>query len=124
VFEFFPCIPVFIFKCCFKNKLLSKSDKNLLLLSKKLDFYETASLVKLEESFDIKESFTDIYDKGIEVGYDIGISFIKGLRGIFLFLFILGNTLEAVYQYPLQKSYNQFFNTNSLSFLFFFNIPW
>ena len=121
VFEFFPCIPVFIFKCCFKKKFLSKSDKNLLRLSKKLDFYETASLVKLEESFDIKESFTDIYDKGIEVGYDIGISFIKGLRGIFLFLFILGNTLEAVYQYPLQKSYNQFFNTNSLSFLFFFN---
>ena len=104
---FFPGIPVFLFKCCFKKK------------SKKMDIYETSGLIELEKSFDIKESIAEIYSKGI--GYDSGISFIKGLRGIFLFFFILGNTLEAVYQYPLQKDYYQYFNTNSLSFLFFFD---
>ena len=104
---FFPGIPVFLFKCCFKKKL------------KKIETYETSGLIELEKAFDIKESIAEIYSKGI--GYDSGISFIKGLRGIFLLFFILGNTLEAVYQYPLQKDYNQYFNTNSLSFLFFFD---
>ena len=112
LFVFFPSIPSFLFKCCFKKKI-SKS--------KKSDSYKAASLMELEKSFDIRESISEIYTKGIGVGYDTGISFVKGLRGIFLFLFILGNTLEAVYQYPLQQNYNQYFNTNSLSFLFFFN---
>ena len=109
LFGFFPFIPVFLFKCCFKKK------------AKKMDIYETSSLVQLEKAFDIKESISEIYAKGIGVGYDSGISFVKGLRGLFLLFFILGNTLEAVYQYPLQKTYNQYFNSNSLSFLFFFN---
>ena len=112
LFGFFPIIPVFLFKCCFKKKFIK---------SKKIDIYEASSLIELEKVFDIKESISEIYTKGIEVGYDTGISFVKGLRGIFLFLFILGNTLEAVYQYPLQKTYHQYFNSYSLSFLFFFN---
>lgn len=112
IFGFFPGIPVCMFKCCFKKKF-SKS--------KKIDIYENSSLIKLEKAFDIKESIAEIYAKNADVGYDTGISFVKGLRGIFLFLFILGNTLETVYQYPLQKTYNQYFNSNSLSFLFFFN---
>ena len=107
LFGFFPGIPIFLFKCCFKKK------------SKKMEIYETSALIQLEKSFDIKESIAEIYGTGI--GYDSGISFIKGLRGIILFFFILGNTLEAVYQYPLQKDYNQYFNSNSLSFLFFFD---
>ena len=86
-----------------------------------MDIYKTRSLIKLEKAFDIKESISEIYAKDIGVRYDTGISFVKGIRGIFLFFFILGNTLEVVYQYPLQQNYNQYFNTNSLSFLFFFN---
>ena len=112
LFGFFPGIVSFLFKCCFKKKY-SKS--------KKIDIYKTRSLIKLEKAFDIKESIAEIYAKDIGVGYDTGISFVKGIRGIFLFFFILGNTLEAVYQYPLQQNFNQYFNTNSLSFLFFFN---
>ena len=71
--------------------------------------------MELEKSFDIRESISEIYTKGIGVGYDTGISFVKGLRGIFLFLFILGNTLEAVYQYPLQQNYNQYFDLREFS---------
>ena len=112
LFGFFPGIVSFLFKCCFKKKY-SKS--------KSIDIYKTRSLIKLEKAFDIKESIAEIYTKDIGVGYDTGISFVKGIRGIFLFFFILGNTLEIVYQYPLQQNFNQYFNTNSLSFLFFFN---
>ena len=105
---FFPGIPVFLFKCCFKKSL-----------SKNMDVYETSALIQLEKAFDIKESISEIYSRGI--GYDSGISFIKGLRGIFLLFFIFGNTLENVYQYPLKKDFNKYFNDNFLSFLFFFN---
>ena len=111
LFGFFPSIPSFIFKCCFRKKTNVKS----------MDIYDTRSLIQFEKSFDIRESLAEIYSKGIGVGYDTGISFIKGLRGIFLFLFIMGNTLETVYQYPLQRNFQQYFNTYSLSFLFFFN---
>ena len=111
IFGFFPGIPSFIFKCCFKKKTNLKS----------MDLYDTRNLINFEKSFDIKESLAEIYSKGIGVGYDTGISFIKGLRGIFLFFYIMGNTLETVYEYPLQRSFQQYFNTSSLSFLFFFN---
>ena len=111
IFGFFPGIPSFIFKCCFKKKTNLKS----------MDLYDTRNLINFEKSFDIKESLAEIYSKGIGVGYDTGISFIKGLRGIFLFFYIMGNTLETVYDYPLQRSFQQYFNTSSLSFLFFFN---
>ena len=111
IFGFFPGIPSFIFKCCFKKKTNLKS----------MDLYDTRNLINFEKSFDIKESLAEIYSKGIGVGYDTGISFIKGLRGIFLFFYIMGNTLETVYEYTLQRSFQQYFNTSSLSFLFFFN---
>ena len=110
LFGFFPGIPVFLFKCCFKKNFLK---------SKKIDIYETSGLIQLEKAFDIKESISEIASKGIK--YDSGISFIKGLRVIFLLFFIFGNTLETVYQYPLQKNYKEYFNDNFLSFLFFFN---
>ena len=111
VFGFFPGFASCLFKCCFRKKTTSKN----------IDLYDTRNLINFEKAFDIKESLSEIYAKGVGVGYDTGISFIKGLRGIFLFFYIMGNTLESIYQYPLQKEYKQFFNDKALSFLFFFN---
>ena len=111
VFGFFPGFASCLFKCCFRKKTTSKN----------IDLYDTRNLINFEKAFDIKESLSEIYAKGVGVGYDTGISFIKGLRGIFLFFYIMGNTLESIYQYPLQKDYKQFFNDKALSFLFFFN---
>ena len=122
--ELFPCIPVNLFKCCFKKKKIIKNVK-----SKKknkiqnIEIYETSSLSSFEKSFDLKESIGEIY--GIEsnagINNDSGISFLKGLRGICLMLFILGETLESVYLYPVKKAESLYFNSNSLSFLYFFN---
>ena len=123
--EIFPSIPICLFKCCFKKRIISESR----LKSKKnkkdnsLEIYETSSLSNLKKSFDLKESIGEIY--GVEsnagINNDSGLSYIKGLRGISLMLFILGKTLEAVYQYPVKKSEKLYFNTNTLSFLYFFN---
>ena len=122
VCEIFPSIPVFLFKCCFKKKI-SQSKNPKKRKKKNFEIYETASLANLEKSFDLKESIGEIY--GVEsnagINNDSGITFIKGLRGICLMLYILGGTLEAVYKYPVKKSERLFFNSNSLSFLFFFN---
>ena len=120
--EIFPCIPVCLFKCCFKKKIKAENKKKK-INNKNYEIYSSTSLSNLEKSFDIKESIGEIY--GVEsnagINNDSGISFLKGLRGICLMLFILGKTLEAVYQYPV-KNYNRlYFNTPSLSFLYFFN---
>ena len=123
--EIFPSIPIFIFKCCFKKKIISenKNTKSKKNKNKDIEIYETSSLAGLEKSFDLKESIGEIY--GVEsntgINNDSGISFLKGLRGICLMLFILGETLEAVYQYPVKKIERLYFNSNSLSFLYFFN---
>ena len=124
--EIFPSIPVCLFKCCFKKKTISQnnlknSKKDKIL--KKIDIYETSSLSNLEKSFDLRDSIGEIM--GVEsnagINNDSGISFLKGLRGICLMLYILGENLEAVYQYPVKKSERIYFNTKTLSFLYFFN---
>ena len=123
--EIFPCIPVNLFKCCFKKKIISegkiKSKKNK---NKKIEIYEISNLSSLGKSFDLKESIGEIY--GVEsnagINNDSGISFLKGLRGICLMLYILGETLQQIYQYPVKKSENsEFYNEITLSFIFFFN---
>ena len=121
--EIFPSIPIFLFKCCFKKKIISENKNSNKNKNKNIEIYETSSLAGLEKSFDLKESIGEIY--GVEsnagINNDSGISFLKGLRGICLMLFILGETLEAIYQYPVKKIERLYFNSNSLSFLYFFN---
>ena len=120
--EIFPSIPVCLFKCCFKKKFLKNklenSDQN-----RKYEAYEIRNLSKLEKSFDLRDSIGEIM--GVEsnagINNDSGLSFLKGLRGICLMLFILGGSLEAIYQYPVKKSEQTYFNKYSLSFLYFFN---
>lgn len=115
--EIFPIIPVFLFKCCFKKDIKENNGERL------RGIYDVASLSNFKKTFDLKESIGEIY--GVEsnsgINNDSGISFLKGLRGICLMFFILGQTLEAVYQYPVQSSDQLFFNNYYLSFLYFFN---
>ena len=123
--EFFPSIPICLFKCCFKKKIISEniSKSKKKRKNKNIEIYETASLSNLGKSFDLKDSIGEIY--GVEsnsgINNDSGISFLKGLRGISLMLFVLGKTLESVYQYPVKKTERLYFNCSSLSFLYFFN---
>jgi len=121
--EIFPLIPVTLFKCCFKKKIISKKNNSKSKKKNSVEIYEISSISNFEKSFDLKESIGEIY--GVEsnagINNDSGISFLKGLRGICLMLFILGESLEAVYQYPVKKSEKLYFNTPSLSFLYFFN---
>jgi hypothetical protein len=123
--EIFPCIPVNLFKCCFKKKIISEGKiKSKKTKNKKIEIYEISNLSSLEKSFDLKESIGEIY--GVEsnagINNDSGISFLKGLRGICLMLYILGETLQQIYQYPVKRSEKSgFFNEITLSFIFFFN---
>lgn len=120
--EIFPSIPVCLFKCCFKKKFLKNKLENS-NQKRNYEAYEISSLSKLEKSFDLRDSIGEIM--GVEsnagINNDSGLSFLKGLRGICLMLFILGTALEVVYQYPVKKSEQTFFNKYSLSFLYFFN---
>lgn len=120
--EIFPSIPVCLFKCCFKKKFLKKKLENSNQI-RKYEAYEIRSLSKLEKSFDLRDSIGEIM--GVEsnagINNDSGLSFLKGLRGICLMLFILGASLESIYQYPVKKSEQTYFNKYSLSFLYFFN---
>ena len=115
--EIFPYIPLFLFKCCFKKDIKESNGERL------RGIYDVASLSNFKKSFDLKESIGEIY--GVEsnsgINNDSGISFLKGLRGICLMFFILGQTLEVVYQYPVQSSEQLFFNNCYLSILYFFN---
>ena len=121
--EIFPSIPVFLFKCCFKKKIKNLNKHSKKLKNKNYEVYSTSSISQFEKSFDLKESIGEIY--GVEsnagINNDSGLSFLKGLRGICLMLFILGKSLEAVYQYPVKNCDRLYFNTPSLSFLYFFN---
>jgi len=120
--EIFPSIPVCLFKCCFKKKFLKNKLENS-NQRRKYEAYEIRNLSKLEKSFDLRDSIGEIM--GVEsnagINNDSGLSFLKGLRGICLMLFILGGSLEAIYQYPVKKSEQTYFNKYSLSFLYFFN---
>ena len=110
-FIIFNDIPVFLFKCCFKKK------------NSKYDFH---SLGMLKDSFNLSENIIELMpidDKIIHrtINNDDGVNFIKGLRGLIILLYIVGNTMKSLYLFPVKESEIFHFNTIGYSFLFFFS---
>lgn len=149
LFDFFPKIPRFIFRCCFKKKkknyitslndtsINKKSEGESTLLDstyqdtkmslsflKSAKYYDINSLARLKRCFKLKSNFAEIMSIDISLhesktNNESGISFTKGFRGIFLILYIIGVTFQSLYQSPMRDLTDQNFSETSLSFLYF-----
>lgn len=149
LFDFFPKIPRFMFRCCFKKKkknyttllndtsINKKSEGESTLLDstyqdtklslsflKSAKYYDINSLARLKRCFKLKSNFAEIMSSDISLhesktNNESGISFTKGLRGIFLILYIIGMTFQSLYQSPMRDLTDQNFSETSLSFLYF-----
>ena len=126
IFLIFKIIPVKLFICCLRRKYLREADKNKidnLLNSEPLN--RQISL-KIRKCFSISEIVDDlIYSNKSELFKDEDMTYLKGIKTLGMFFFILGFNYVVLYNYPLcpadkdiRESYLKNFGSKLLTICF------
>lgn len=146
IFNIFPRLPREVFKCCFrKNKKFNSSTldtvskqlestniSNLIepsnattYIHKNARYYDVGSLNKLKRCFSFSGNFSEMLSEystlhESRTNNDSGISFIRGLRGIILILYVFGEIFKTLFLSPLKDSSSRKdFDTFTYSSLYF-----
>ena len=114
IFIIVKIIPVKLFGWCLKRRYIRSSKKEDILFNK--SFNDQISL-KIKKCFSISEIFDDLTSsKKNELFQDGDMTYIKGIKGIGLFLFIIGFNFVVIYNHLLCKTgikkIEKFMNTN------------
>ena len=120
IFIIVKIIPVKLFGWCLKRRYIRNSTKVDILLNK--SFNDQISL-KIKKCFSISEIFDDLIgSKKNELFQDGDMTYIKGIKGIGLFLFIIGFNFVVIYNHLLCKTgikkIEKFMNTNRSAFFY------
>ena len=120
IFIIVKIIPVKLFGWCLKRRYIRNSTKVDILLNK--SFNDQISL-KIKKCFSVSEIFDDLIgSKKNELFQDGDMTYIKGIKGIGLFLFILGFNFVVIYNHLLCKTgikkIEKFMNTDRSAFFY------
>ena len=110
IFLILKIIPVKIFGCCIKLKYKNEFKNNPKTIGKLLNtgVFDKIINTKIKEYFSITEDFYDLIykKKDNELFQEEDLTYIKGIRGIGIFSFIVGTIYIYCFNYPINITNN------------------
>ena len=132
IFIIFKIIPVKLFICCLRRKYIRETDKDKNKGNNKIDNLINSEplnrqiTLKIRKCFSISEIVDDfIFSNKSELFKDEDMTYLKGIKTLGVFLFILGFNFTVLYNYPLclgekdkRESYLKNFGSKLLTICF------
>lgn len=122
----FNSIPFHLFKLCYREKNTRIKRANVSEISAEFILFPNKKLYELKASFNITENGEELYKSKSQQGemnHDMGLTYIKGIRGLSMLLLIFGFFFFALFNSPIavkgERTFSLFVSRIGFSIFFF-----